>query len=66
MGQLVFFGPVVLALGNLTWYNLATDATSNLSNLIFISHIAAVSMACIFFFLPVDSLLHATCSSRDE
>jgi hypothetical protein len=66
MGQLVFFSPFVLAIGNLTWYNFINHQTIDFTNMVHISRIAALGVSLLFFLLPVDSIVEAVCSLPDD
>lgn len=57
MGQLIFFSPFVLSIGNLTWYHFVPDDSINFSSTIKISRICSLVVSAVFYLLPLDSIL---------
>ena len=66
MWQLIFFGPFILSIGHIVWFNLVTDNGFVISKFIYIPQVASITISVVFFCLPMDSILHACFASRDE
>jgi hypothetical protein len=66
MHALISFGPCVISLGSLTWYNLLPSNGSDLGNLSYLSRLVSVILSILFFFFPFNSILDAICHVPED
>lgn len=66
MGQLISFGPCVISMGILTWYNLLPPNDSDFGNISYISHLVSAGLSLLFFIFPFNSVLDAMCHVPED
>lgn len=66
MHALISFGPCVISIGSLTWFNLLPSKNTDFSNLSYLSRLVSVILSILFFLFPFNSILDAICHVPED